>query len=192
MRLKIITFLYIVALSVLNAQQKVVKPAVLSSNLKIEKQNENGLVIHKKRDAKILLEGRYEILIQKLDSSHNNVSLFGGINTGFVEEGTFEKGLKDGFWKTNYKNKIVKKEHWNNGLISNEYSVYNTKGKLLYQVDFGAKGNGKYKDFYYNTGILKQEGGYENGKKEGEWCTYDEKGKLVSTLLYDDGKAQNP
>ncbi|SDE39382.1 hypothetical protein SAMN05421855_101409 [Ulvibacter litoralis] len=34
------------------------------------------------------------------------------------------------------------------------------------------------KDFYYKTEILKEEGNYESGKKEGEWCTYNKQGEI--------------
>ncbi len=110
-----------------------------------------------------------------------------GKSTGIASLGFFNDGYKNGFWKTTYKNKLVKTENWNNGLIFGKYKVTNTEGKLLYQTNFGSKGNGKYKDFYYNTGSLRQEGNYENGKKQGEWCDYDEYQKLLKITKYEKG-----
>ncbi len=104
-----------------------------------------------------------------------------------VDEGVFIKGYKNGLWKTLYKNKLVKTENWRKGLAIGRYRVYNTKGELLYKTTFGKYGHGKYKDYYYNTSQLKQEGSYENGKKQGEWCDYDKEGNLIKTTYYDQG-----
>ncbi|PID67754.1 MAG: hypothetical protein CR968_05120 [Flavobacteriia bacterium] len=104
-----------------------------------------------------------------------------------VDEGSFIKGYKNGLWKTTYKNKLVKTENWRKGLAIGRYRVFDTKGKLLYKTSFGNYGHGKYKDYYYNTGQLKQEGAYENGKKQGEWCDYDKEGNLIKTTYYDQG-----
>ncbi|TPN82964.1 toxin-antitoxin system YwqK family antitoxin [Aquimarina algicola] len=187
MRVLLLTFC--LSICIFSRAQQVPKPAVKVLFSKIKSIPQNGHYSFISKNSKKKLQGKYQIYLEKLSPSDTPILMHSNY---IVEEGAFEKGLKDGFWKTSYKNKIVKKEHWNNGLISNEYSVYNTEGKLLYQIDFGAKGNGKYKDFYYNTGILKQEGSYENGKKEGEWCTYNEKGTLLKTIIYHKGILQTP
>ena len=83
--------------------------------------------------------------------------------------------------------KTVKIENWNNGLLVGKYKVYNTSNKLIYSTDFGKNGNGKFKDYYYKLGVLKEEGDYQDGKKQGEWCFYDEKGKLLKSLNYEKG-----
>ncbi|OEK08086.1 hypothetical protein A8C32_14750 [Flavivirga aquatica] len=100
------------------------------------------------------------------------------------EEGSFAEGYKNGFWKTTYKNKLIKTINYKNGLVIGRYRVYSIKGELLYKTTFGSLGNGKFKDYYYETGILREEGNYVNGKKQGEWCFYDEQGSLVKTIDY--------
>ncbi len=107
--------------------------------------------------------------------------------TGIKTQGHFNNGYKTGQWQTTYKNKLVKTVYWNNGLITGLYYVKTTKGILLYKTNFGLKGNGKFKDYYYKTGVLKEEGNYQNGKKEGEWCNYNTQGELTTTVHYKQG-----
>lgn len=107
--------------------------------------------------------------------------------TNFISIGYFKKGYKNGLWKTTYKSKLVKSINYNNGLVVGKYRVYNIKKELLYKTTFGIKGNGNYKDYYHKTGILKQEGYYENGKKSGEWCDYFNDGTLSKTIIYSGG-----
>jgi len=111
-------------------------------------------------------------------------------HTGIVFKGTFNKGYKNGLWKTLYKNKLVKTINYRNGLVIGRYRVYNTKGAILYKTTFGSKGNGTFKDYYYKTGVLKQEGNYKNGKKEGEWCDYNELGEITKITVYNKGMPQ--
>ncbi len=112
---------------------------------------------------------------------------FKGISTHIYLEGFFFNGYKNGLWKTTFKNKLVKTENWNKGLILGRYRVYNMKGEILYKTTFGFKGNGKCEDYYYKSGILKQEGNYLNGKKEGKWCDYDEQGAIKKIIYYEKG-----
>jgi antitoxin component YwqK of YwqJK toxin-antitoxin module len=121
------------------------------------------------------------------DIIRSSSNLIQGQFTGVETIGGFFNGYKTGQWKTTYNNKLVKTVYWNNGLITGLYYVTTTKGTLLYKTDFGPKGNGKFKDYYYKTGVLKQEGDYQNGKKEGEWCNYNTKGELTTTVHYKQG-----
>lgn len=113
-----------------------------------------------------------------------------GAYTGFKAEGFFKNGYKNGTWFTSYNNTLVKHENWKNGLAVDKYEVYNLKKEVIYKTDFGPKGNGKYKDYYYKSGILKEEGNYQNGKKEEEWCQYDKRGDLVKSVKYKNGVPQ--
>ncbi len=117
---------------------------------------------------------------------------FRGEPTGIIEQGSFNKGYKNGFWKTQCKNRLVKTMNYNQGLLIGRYRVYNVKGDVLYITTLGAKGTGKYKDYYYETGILKEEGRYKNGKKEGQWLYYDKNGKETRSEKYKNGILMNP
>ena len=50
--------------------------------------------------------------------------------------------------------------------------------------------NGLYKDYFLGINILKEEGLYKNGKKEGEWFMYNEEGTLLKTVNYKAGVIQ--
>lgn len=136
---------------------------------------------NKKKDSLIMDNGvekkplLYDTKFSKYSRSH------------ISKTGTFNKGYKNNLWKTTYKNKLVQTINHNNGLVIGRYRVYNTKGEILYKTTFGTQGNGKFKDYYYASGILKEEGSYENGKKEGEWCDYDQQGNIVKTTHYKNG-----
>ena len=148
---------------------------------------------------KVLKNREYLIMVREVEKSKahlydgndegNDIRNYGfkGISTHIYLEGFFIDGYKNGIWKTTYKNKMVKSINYNKGLVIGKYRVYDTKGNLLYKTTFGTQGNGKFKDYYYTTGILKEEGNYENGKKEGEWCTYNEQGHTKEIIFYEKG-----
>lgn len=133
------------------------------------------------------LDGEYVIRETKSATDPGFVKSFYII--GIKHKGTFNKGFKTGQWVTTYKNKRVKIQNYENGLVVGRYRVYNTQGELLYETDFDPQGNGLYKDYYYKTGILKVKGHYKNGKKEGKWYYYDEAGNLKKTVIYEEGCA---
>ena len=112
---------------------------------------------------------------------------FKGESTGITTQGFFSHGYKNGFWKTEFNNKLVQTINYKNGLVIGRYRVYNVNGDLIYKTTFGSAGNGRYKGFYYKTGILKEEGNYQNGKKEGEWIQFNEQGDLTETIYYIEG-----
>ena len=48
---------------------------------------------------------------------------------------------------------------------------------------------------YYDNGRIKEKGQYKAGKKDGDWKDYNQKGKLLTIVTYDQGKAiktENP
>ncbi|MFC5047337.1 toxin-antitoxin system YwqK family antitoxin [Aquimarina hainanensis] len=189
MKIRYIFFLLlflVTSFSFLEAQIKEIKkPIIPTSSHKLLKQNERGITIYKRKSDNHLLNSTYEVCKTNLNTNTDIVNSY--YFSGLCEKGTFNKGYKDGFWKTTYNNKLVKTANWNKGLIMGKYRVYNTVGTLLYQTNFGTLGNGKYKDYFYKTGTLKQEGDYKNGKKQGAWCSYDQKGTLLETTIYNQG-----
>lgn len=165
------------------------KPGILLEKHLIETKVHDGKTkyFNKSSSENLSSESIYVIKVDYRNTKTDKINTF--IRTGIKEIGFFKNGFKNKLWKTTYKNKLVKSENWNDGLIKGKYRVYSTKGEVLYITNFGISGSGKYKDFYYKTGILKQEGNYENGKKQGEWCYYNEKGQLIKTTKYINGNA---
>ncbi|WP_103867036.1 toxin-antitoxin system YwqK family antitoxin [Aquimarina sp. I32.4] len=180
--------LFLILSSVYGQEKEVIPPKPIPltfTHLLILDNDIEGKIKYFRKSDNYNLNGQYKVYETKLNTNTDIVNSY--YNTGYKFIGKFHKGYKDGFWKTTYKNKLVKTENWNKGFIIGKYRVYDIKGNLLYQTNFGAKGNGKFKDFYYVTGILKQEGNYENGKKQDKWCEYDKEGKLTKTVIYKDG-----
>ena len=46
--------------------------------------------------------------------------------------------------------------------------------------------NGEYRE-YYRNGIIKLQGNYVNGIKDGPWTEYDELGKAIKITRYKNG-----
>lgn len=78
-----------------------------------------------------------------------------------AEAGKYDNGLKEGYWKTWFKNGTLQsKTYWSDGQKDGGYLSYD------------------------QTGFLTEEGKYKNNKKHGRWINYISK----DTLKYADGK----
>ena len=184
-----------------NAGEKPLIPAIHVNSLDLNTTIKSGKEFFSFIEQKKTLENReYLILVRKKkeksksyeyqkNNEGNDIPNYGlkGVSTSTYLKGFFHAGYKNGLWKTTHKNKLVKTINYNKGLVIGKYRVYNTKGELLYKTTFGTLGNGKYKDYHYKTGVLKEEGNYENGKKEGEWCTYNKQGNIKEIVTYKKG-----
>jgi len=165
--------------------QKIINAPAVRTHLKdIHSDSENGVCFFVDKRINKKMEGKYAFFLKKLAPKDTPILSYYDYK---VQEGVLKSGYKTGLWQTTYKNKIVKTINYNNGLVIGKYRVYNTKKELLYKTTFGTNGNGKFKDFSYKTGVLKQEGNYQNGKKEGEWCDYDEQGNPKKIRYYKKG-----
>ena len=177
--------LLIVLLGCLGYSQTPIKPTVRLLAKHVTIKNWDGLSCYTKKTKK--LSGKYDLFLKQLVKSDTPMLLH---SKYLVASGRFNKGLKTGHWQTLYKHTIVKSEHWDNGLITGKYTVYNTDKKILYSTDFGKQGNGHYKTYNYRTETLQEEGAYKNGKKEGEWCFYNSNGTLKDSIIYVKGVAK--
>jgi antitoxin component YwqK of YwqJK toxin-antitoxin module len=65
-------------------------------------------------------------------------------------------------------------------------------GNLLFaqqaDVDYQKKGDLTDGVFYYENGVISQEGTYKNGKLHGQWISYDRDGKKNTMAYYHKGK----
>ncbi|MBO0592341.1 hypothetical protein I2486_13115 [Cellulophaga sp. E16_2] len=166
------------------------------NSLFVEVKITNGIIIYNYNYKNKKIENKeYSIYLIVDDNENEEVTdileeesdfSFGKM-TGYISTGNFLNNRKNGIWKTTYNDKLLKQENWNHGLIIGDYRVYNTKKEILYSTSFGTSGNGTFKDYYYEIGKLKEEGRYQNGKKEGEWCTYLKDGTLDKQINYTDG-----
>ncbi|MCO6147924.1 toxin-antitoxin system YwqK family antitoxin [Flavobacterium sp. NRK1] len=78
-----------------------------------------------------------------------------------AETGKYNNGLKEGYWKTWFKNGVLQSNtYWDSGQKDGRYYAYD------------------------ETGFLIEQGKYKNNKKHGRWVNYISK----DTLKYRDGK----
>lgn len=102
---------------------------------------------------------------------HNSQSGFGGelledkftkmyLNNQLAEQGFFKKGLKNGLWKTWYKNGTIETtQNWSRGLKSGDFYHFAENGAIL------------------------EKGKYKNDKKHGFWIDFIKK----DTINYKNG-----
>jgi|GEM_PF-2611604 len=172
-------------------------PITPISSLQLKVQVIDGIKHYSFIETHRKLYNRVYLIIENIDSEAAKLEpgswrkklglFFVGESTGITTQGAFNNGYKNGFWKTLLDKKLVQTMNYKNGLVIGRYRVYNVSGDLIYKTTFGSVGNGKYKDYYYKTGILKEEDNYQYGKKEGEWFKYNEQGELTETINYTKG-----
>lgn len=116
-------------------------------------------------------------------------SIFGQDTIYYDNEWNETQSFKTAFFfKTintsrNRENEIVEKVYYKSGQI---------KSEIFYFLDINEKKNRTGKSsFWYETGVLKTEISYKNGKKDGEFISYWENGKLKRKDNFKKGKFKN-
>ncbi|MBU2951526.1 hypothetical protein KO493_12540 [Tamlana agarivorans] len=186
----------LLSFSLLGQNKNIQAPPIFINSLYLDSEIIKGVECYTYKDLEIS-DNFYAIYykVRKSNSKENQTndiirakSDFSiGTHTGYIATGYLRLCHKNGLWKTTYNNKLVKSINYNKGLLIGEYTVYSTKGDVLYKTTFGNSGDGKFKDYYYETGVLREEGSYKNGKKEGKWYEYDEDGNILNTTYYESG-----
>jgi antitoxin component YwqK of YwqJK toxin-antitoxin module len=67
--------------------------------------------------------------------------------------------------------RLNKLETYKAGFLDGNFICYDFDGKIIYTTKF-VKGTGYYKHFSPDDGLLKEEGQYINGYKDGKWGLY--------------------
>ena len=178
-------FLLLIATS--SVQSQTSNSVLREMSLNISFDYKKGKEFFYSKEFRSIYDGEYIIVEKRKDETKSTNTKTVATSTGFKEKGRFKQGYKHGIWKTTYKRKVVKIEHWENGLIVGMYKVFNTNGDLLYEIMFKKTGTSKYKDYFYKSGQLKVEGNYVTGRKEGVWNYYNENGDKINTINYKQG-----
>ena len=87
------------------------------------------------------------------------------------------------FYYQKDKRLTLKKISYKKGTINGVYITKDTNDNLLYKTQF-TDGSGYWKDFYYESGNIKEEGKVENNCKVGEWKYYNKNGTIDSLKIY--------
>jgi len=132
-------------------------------------------------------------------------------NQQFKEIGYFEDGKKVGVWEYYADNgQIIKKATYDNNKLNGLSEEFTTEGKKIYSIEYeenlknglsehyNEKGikissvnykkdslNGNYKTYYEDKNILREEGNYKMGKKDGEWVNNRINSVIKSNYLDD-------
>ncbi|MGL6063807.1 MAG: toxin-antitoxin system YwqK family antitoxin [Fusobacteriaceae bacterium] len=120
----------------------------------------------------------------------------------YKEEGEYRNGIREGIWITKVKRKrwlsffsegtsyieTIYKNGIENGVYKSYYRESFESMKLL--VEEGNYIEGRREGLWklYHKGKLMREYNYKNDKLDGPQRNYDEKGKLISTDFYENGK----
>ena len=107
------------------------------------------------------------------------------------------EGKKHGYWKTFFDDWTVHTEcYYSHGLRNGFYKEYDEKGNLKkivkYVNDFEQTLESEQKPLivqheYYPNGKVKREASFRDGKREGVWREFDEKGNVINSQTYQKG-----
>lgn len=172
-----------------------------SNGVSILQINELGLYQYTKDST--LFNGKLRIALLKDLNNDTGPRTYGYLSGNIIN------GKKQGEWKKeiyigdNSTNKIyatVKVANYSHGTLHGKYQIYNLNGEILTPnnthplfpeeyKDYSTfkNGTGRYYDYYYDSGVLKEEGYYLNGKKHLDWIIYDKKGNQIKRDHYING-----
>ena len=106
-------------------------------------------------------------------------------------------GKKHGYWKTFYEDWTLHTEcYYKHGLRDGFYKEYDEKGnlkkitKFVNDVEQLLESDQKplvVQHEYYPNGKVKREASFRDGKREGVWREFDEKGNVINSQTYKKG-----
>lgn len=115
------------------------------------------------------------VIVQKLNYSN-----------GILDGGYFEYNLEGEILRTIYNGSKPEDLIFtiNNQMVSEEqYWEY----KKDEPTEMFTNGTGLFLDYYYDIGVLKERGEFKDGRKQGQWYTYDKSGHILRIDTYHDG-----
>ena len=150
----------------------------IASFVKRHKINKKGQILE------IRLDDKPQYIIEHNISLLNNY--FSKKVTIGLEKVTILNGYSveyEVFYYQKDKRLTLKKISYKKGTINGVYITKDTNDNLLYKTQF-TDGSGYWKDFYYESGNIKEEGKVENNCKLGEWKYYNKNGTIDSLKIY--------
>lgn len=103
-----------------------------------------------------------------------------------ISDGSFSKGLRNGYWKFYNKNGVIKEQgYFQDNYKSGWWQSYDVNGKLVEEASYSRDEISGFVKRYTN-GILSEEGKQFNGRKRGAWKFYDAQGKQNRIHEYDE------
>jgi antitoxin component YwqK of YwqJK toxin-antitoxin module len=111
-------------------------------------------------------------------------------NAKLQEESTYVNGLKEGkslWYDTD--GKLIAQYSYKNGKFEGVNYTFYTSGNLQTEETYSKDiQTGHYKEYFDDAkSTLKLSGNYVDGKKDGKWIEYDNKGSIIKTTVYKNG-----
>ena len=116
-------------------------------------------------------------------------------NGRMTAEGAYRDGKKTGVWTAWWDNG-KKQSHgpYVAGERSGVWTYFDEKGRKISQGELRTVANVEKKQgrwtYWHANGTKSQEGTFREGRKDGAWKSFDEKGRQVSALLWREGEEQ--
>ena len=100
-----------------------------------------------------------------------------------------DNGLKNGEYQLMSNDKLIEKGKYLNDEKDGLWTVNNTNGVLISEINYSkGKLNGNFKQYYYD-GQPKVIANFENNNPNGEWKYFSKKGKIIKQGEFENGKA---
>jgi antitoxin component YwqK of YwqJK toxin-antitoxin module len=161
-------FIWMAALSV-HAQELQI------SDIEMLNLGDGRVFAHERKDEKPI-DGRVRIIT--------------GYTTEYIDAG-FDKGYADGKWEYYRYNKLSETINYSQGYLNGEKLSYYNDGTTVHEkvVIKNGKADGTIVR-YSSEGKIEYEKGMKEGIDEGPERSYDESGKVISEIIYKNGKAE--
>jgi antitoxin component YwqK of YwqJK toxin-antitoxin module len=110
-----------------------------------------------------------------------------------ISEEEFHCGTKHGVSRRFYPTgELLEESEWQNGRQEGSYSVFFKNGSPYLQCKFSDGSRNGLCLSYFQNGRIEMEAYYFNNLRDKEWKYFDENGKLLYMLKYDNGNLLNP
>lgn len=132
-------------------------------------------------------EGKYK------DDKKTGVWIMYFPNGNKRSEITWQNNSKNGYAKIYYETgEVMEEGDWKGSYWSGAYVMKYPNGNIQHKFNFNAGGKTEGPQEYHNEeGVLTMKGEKKNGKETGTWAYYDDKGKLVKEVTYNDGNIES-
>lgn len=129
------------------------------------------------------------VFCQKNTTDPNGYNKFFYDNGKISSEGTLKDGKPDGYWKTYYENGNIKSEgNRKNYSLDSSWKFYDENGKLALEMNYiKGKKNGEKKTYAEKRIIIEN---FKDDVKHGLTNIYTPDGKLVKTILFENGREE--